>query len=75
MVVGKEKHAKTQRIIDLNERGKQLFYIYFKCPFSGKRRVRDSYENSWLSGRKTCKKKHRGLYIKMKEAKRVLSIL
>ena len=39
-----------------------------------KRRVRESYENSWLPGRKTCKQ-HKGFYTKMEEAKRVLHIL
>ena len=65
---------KTPRIIELNERGKKGFYIYSKSLFSGKRRVRDSYENSWLSGRKNMNK-HPGLYTKIKEAKRVLHIL
>ena len=31
--------------IHINERGQKGFYIYSSCPFSGKRRVRDSYEN------------------------------
>ena len=38
--------------IHMNERGQKGFYIYSSCPFSGKRRVRETYENSWLSGRK-----------------------
>ena len=37
---------------------------------SQEKKVRDSYENSWLSGRKKHANKNKGLYIKMKEAKK-----
>ena len=38
--------------IHINEKGQKGLYIYSSSPFSGKRRVRETYENSWLSGRK-----------------------
>ena len=38
--------------IHINEKGQKGLYIYCSCPFSGTRRVRETYENSWLSGRK-----------------------
>ena len=56
--------------IHINERGQTGFYIHSSCPFSGKRRVRETYENSWLSGRKKHAKITEDYKCKIKEAKK-----
>ena len=38
-------HIRIHIHIHINEKGQKGFYIYSSCPFSGKRRVRESYEN------------------------------
>ena len=69
-----EKHAKTPRIIYQNERGKTGSLYTLSVFFQAKRGGETVMRILGCREEKTCKI-HRGLYIKMKEAKRVPSIL